>query len=71
VRTRGVQDRSPTFSLVTPFVELELFKRQPEAFFLMANGFLSFNEFLLFQFDPLLVKPETVLDLDDVTMEAL
>ena len=62
---------SPTLSLVTSFVELELFKCQPEAFFLMANGFLSLGEFLLFQLDPLRVKPDTILYLNHVTMEVL
>jgi len=52
-------------------VELELFKCQPEAFFLVANGFLSFGEFLLFQFDPFCVKPDTVLYLDHIPMEVL
>jgi hypothetical protein len=52
-------------------VKLELFKCQPETFFLMANGFLSINEFLQFQFDPLLVKPEAFLDLDHITMEVM
>lgn len=52
-------------------MELELFKCQPEALFLMANCLLSFDEFLLFQFDPLLVKPDTVLDIYQVSMEVL
>jgi len=52
-------------------VELELFKRQPEAFFLMANSFLSLSKFLLFQFDPLRIKPNTILYLKHITMEIL
>jgi len=52
-------------------MKLELFKGRPEAFFLMPNNFLSLNEFLLFQFDPLRVKPETLLDLNYVTMEVV
>ena len=61
----------PTFSLVASFVELELFERHPETFFLMANGLLSLCEFLLFHFDPFRVKPDTILYLDHVTMEVL
>lgn len=63
--------RSPTSRLVVPFVKFELFKCQPEAFFLMTNGFLSIDEFLLFQSDPLLVQPDAIFYLDHVTVEVL
>jgi len=69
--TAGFVQCARNFILVAPFVKLKLFKCQPEAFFLMADGFLSIDKFLLFQFDPLRVKPETVLDFDHVTVEAL
>jgi len=62
---------SPTFCLIASLVELEVFKRQPEAFFLMTNGFLSLSKFLLLQFDPLRVKPDTILYLNHITMEVL
>ena len=61
----------PTFSLIVSFVKFELLKGQPEAFFLMSNGSLSFDELLLFQFDPLCVKPEAFLYLKHVAMEVL
>lgn len=64
---QGIRD----FSLVTSFVEFELFESHPEPFFLIADGFLSLNEFLLFQFDPLLIKPEALLDFSHPTMEVL
>lgn len=54
-----------------PFVKFELLKCQPEAFFLMVNGFLGVDEFLLLQFDPLRVKPQTFLYFEHVTMEVL
>lgn len=37
----------------------------------MANGFLGFNEFLLLHSDPLLVKFDTILDVNQVAMEVL
>lgn len=55
--------RSHTFRLKAPFVKLELFECRSEACFLVTNGFLGINEFLLLQSDPLRVKPDTVLDL--------
>ena len=61
----------PTFGLVAPFMKFELFKRQPETLFLMANGVLSLDEFFLLQFDPLLIKSEAFLDLEHATMEVL
>jgi hypothetical protein len=52
-------------------MKLELFKRQPKTFFLVANGFLGINEFLLLHSDPLLVKSDTILEIGEVTMEVL
>lgn len=60
--------KSPTLDLVTPLVKLELLKRNPEAFFLMANSFLGIDELLLFYFHPFLVEPDTVLDIGHVAM---
>jgi len=63
--------RTRDFVLVASFIKLELFKCQPETLFLVANSLLRINELLLFQLDPLRVKPETLLDLEHVTMEVL
>ena len=37
----------------------------------MPNGFLGLYKFLLFQSDPLRVEPETLLNLNDVTVKVL